>query len=135
MSNRKAKILVVDDSPTALRITGDSLTEEGYHVWTAADGEEALEAACRVLPDLVVLDIVLPKMNGFQVCRQLKTDPRTKSAKVVMLSSKNQDSDKFWGQRQGADAYVTKPFEDEELCAVVARLLGGRPAAPQPAAC
>jgi twitching motility two-component system response regulator PilH len=131
MSSPRPKILVVDDSPTALRITGDSLAEHGYDVLTAADGEEALETAYRTQPDLIVLDIILPKKNGFQVCRQLKTDEKTRQVKVLMLSSKSQDSDKFWGQKQGADAYITKPFDDDELLEAVARLLDRQPHRPR----
>lgn len=118
-------ILVVDDSPTALKITSDTLTEEGFRVISASDGEEALEIATRLHPDLIVLDIILPKKNGFQVCRQLKTESATQDIKIVMLSSKNQASDRFWGQKQGADAYITKPFEDEELVGVIESLLKG----------
>jgi len=117
-------ILVVDDSPTDLRLMTAPLQEPGgYRVITAVDGEEALEKATRERPDLIVLDVVLPKKNGFQVCRQLKTSPGTQNIKVLMLTSKSQDSDRFWGLKQGADEYMTKPFEDEELLANVARLL------------
>ncbi len=118
-------ILVVDDSPTALKITSDTLTEEGFRVLAASDGEEALEIASRLHPDLIVLDIILPKLNGFQVCRQLKTEAATANIKVLMLSSKNQASDRFWGQKQGADAYITKPFDDEELLGAIVSLLNG----------
>jgi twitching motility two-component system response regulator PilH len=119
-------ILVVDDSPTALKITSDTLTEQGFKVVSASDGEEALDIAARVHPDLIVLDIILPKKNGFQVCRQLKTESATAGIKILMLSSKNQASDRFWGQKQGADAYITKPFDDEELLAAIEALLNGK---------
>jgi twitching motility two-component system response regulator PilH len=118
-------ILVVDDSPTALKITSETLTEKGFRVVGASDGEEALEIATRVHPDLIVLDIILPKKNGFQVCRQLKTESATSDIKILMLSSKNQASDRFWGQKQGADAYITKPFDDEELIEAIESLLKG----------
>ena len=118
-------ILVVDDSPTALKITSDALMEQGFKVISASDGEEALEIASRLHPDLIVLDIILPKKNGFQVCRQLKTESATADIKILMLSSKNQASDRFWGQKQGADAYITKPFDDEELLASIQALLKG----------
>lgn len=116
-------ILVVDDSPTDLRLMTAPLRDKGYRVLTAVDGEEALDKALREHPALIVLDIILPKKNGFQVCRQLKTSPDTQDIKILMLSSKSQDSDRFWGLKQGADEYMTKPFEDEELLANVARLL------------
>jgi DNA-binding response OmpR family regulator len=117
------KILVVEDSPTDMALMTAPLEKAGYHVITAVDGEEALEKAVHEQPGLIVLDIILPKKNGFQVCRQLKTAPETQDIKILMLTSKTQDSDRFWGLKQGADEYMTKPFDDEELLANVARLL------------
>ncbi len=116
-------ILVVEDSPTNLRLIADLLQDKGYRVITAVDGEEALERAVSQKPDLMVLDIILPKKNGFQVCRQLKTSPDTEHIRIIMLTSKTQDSDRFWGLKQGADRYMTKPFDDNELLANVAELL------------
>lgn len=116
-------ILAVDDSPTDLKIITKALQSQGYRVLTAVDGEEAIEKAMRDKPQLVVLDIILPKKNGFQVCRQLKTTPETQDMKIVLLSSKSQDSDRFWGLKQGADAYLTKPFEDQQLLSAVAAAL------------
>jgi len=116
-------ILVVEDSPTEMRLITDALRKQGYRISTAVDGEDALERVSREHPDLIVLDIILPKKNGFQVCRQLKTAPGTKDIKIILLSSKSQDSDRFWGLKQGADEYLTKPFEDEDLLAAVAKHL------------
>lgn len=116
-------ILVVDDSPTDLNLMTSPLKQEGYQVITAVDGEEALDKALQEQPALIVLDVILPKKNGFQVCRQLKTAPETKDIKILMLTSKTQDSDRFWGLKQGADEYMTKPFEDEDYVATVAKLL------------
>lgn len=116
-------ILVVDDSPTDLRVITAPLLEKGYRIITAVDGEEALEKAVQEKPHLIVLDVILPKKNGFQVCRQLKTSPQTEKIKILMLTSKSQDSDRFWGLKQGADEYLTKPFEDEDLLANVAKLM------------
>ena len=76
-------------------------------------------------PDLVVLDIVMPKMNGYEVCRKLKTDPKTQNVPVVMCSSKGEEFDRYWGMKQGADAYVVKPFQPKELVATVKQLLKG----------
>ena len=118
-----AKILVVEDSPTYMRQISSLLQDNGFHIVTAMDGEEALEMAVRENPRVVVLDIILPKKNGFQVCRQLKTSPATRDIKILMLTSKTQDSDRFWGLKQGADGYMTKPFEDGELLNNVAGLL------------
>jgi twitching motility two-component system response regulator PilH len=88
---------------------------QGYSVITASDGEEALNKATAEQPELILLDVVLPGANGFQVCRQLKTEESTKGIKVILVTSKDQTTDRFWGMKQGADAYVTKPFENEEL--------------------
>ena len=116
-------ILVVEDSPTELRLVSLPLQRQGYRVLTAVDGEEALEKAAREHPDLILLDVVLPKKNGFQVCRQLKTTPDTQQIKILMVTGKCLDTDRFWGLKQGADDYMTKPFADEDLLANVARLL------------
>ena len=118
-----AKIMVVEDSPTYLRKISGFLQGLGYQVVTAVDGEEALEKAVRENPSLIVLDVILPKKNGFQVCRQLKTSPDTQNIKILMMTSKSQDSDRFWGIKQGADDYMTKPYEDQELSDNVAKLL------------
>lgn len=116
-------ILVVDDSPTERRLMISALEGQGYDIVTANDGEEALEMATSVNPNIILLDIILPKKNGFQVCRQLKTSPATKHIKIILISSKTQDSDRFWGLKQGADEYINKPFENSELLASVTRLM------------
>ena len=123
MSN--TKILVVEDSPTYLRQISNLLQENGYQAIAAIDGEQALEKSVREDPDLIILDIILPKKNGFQVCRQLKTTLSTRNIKIIMLTSKALVSDRFWGLKQGADEYLTKPFDEEEFLANVARLLAG----------
>ena len=117
------KILVVDDSPTEMNLIMASLKDKGYDLITAVDGEEALEKAQAEQPDLIVLDIILPKKNGFQVCRQLKTTPATKDIKILMLSSKSQDTDRFWGLKQGADEYMTKPFEESEFLSNIGKFV------------
>lgn len=116
-------VLVVDDSPTELRAMQAALKGRGYNVVTAIDGEQALEKARQFMPRVMLLDIILPKKNGFQVCRQLKTTPETKDIKIVLVSSKTQDSDRFWGMKQGADEYITKPYDAAELAAKVERFL------------
>ena len=115
------KILVVDDSPTELSLTRNALMGNGFQVLTAADGEEALLLAASEHPDLILLDVILPKKNGFQVCRQLKTAEDTREIKIVLVTSRTQDSDRFWGSKQGADGYLTKPFREEDLLAAVER--------------
>lgn len=117
------KIMVVDDSPTELKMISNTLMNGGYPVVTAKDGEEALALVDTEPVSLIVLDVIMPKLNGFQVCRKLKTSDKHKSIKIILLTSKNQDSDKFWGKKQGADMYMTKPFEVDELLANVASLV------------
>jgi twitching motility two-component system response regulator PilH len=116
-------ILVVDDSPTEMRLVLNALSGKGHRLITATDGDQALELARREQPRLVVLDVVMPGKNGFQVCRALKSAPETEKIPVILLTSKNQESDKFWGLKQGADEYITKPFAEAELQAAVARHL------------
>ena len=119
----RAKILVVDDSPTELRLVAGPLESSGYVVVTAADGDEALHKVSQERPDLIVLDVILPKKNGFQVCRELKSGADTKDIPIILLTSKTMETDRFWGLRQGADAYMTKPFMDHELLTSVGNLL------------
>lgn len=121
-------VLVVDDSPTAQRLIRLAVEAGGYRVLTASDGNEAIEVVQRERPDLVVLDIILPKKNGFQVCRHLKALPETCGIKVVLLSSKSHEMDILWGKRQGADGYLTKPFESEQLLACIESALQAEPA-------
>ena len=118
-----SKILVVDDSPTALKLVTKALATTGHHIITAEDGDEAVQKATAEHPDLMVLDVVMPHKNGYQVCRQLKTNATTKNIKIILLTSKDQQADRFWGMKQGADAYITKPFEEAELLATVTKLL------------
>ena len=127
------KIMVVEDSPTYLRKIADFLQSLGYEVITAVDGEEALEKALQENPALIVLDVILPKKNGFQVCRQLKTSPASQDIKILMMTSKSQDSDRFWGLKQGADEYMTKPIDDNELVTNIAKLLQRNPQTGQQA--
>ncbi len=117
----KKRVLVVDDSPTDRQIVTTLLQKQGYEVTTAVDGEDALEKVAAERPPLIVLDIILPKLNGYQVLRQLKSAPETRDITVILVSSKNQDSDRFWGLKQGADDYISKPYPDEALLAAVAR--------------
>jgi twitching motility two-component system response regulator PilH len=117
------RILIVDDSPTELALARSVLQQAGYDVQIATDGDQAIKLAGSEVPDLVVLDVVMPKKNGFQVCRQLKNDSTTRHAKVLILSSKNQEADRFWAMRQGADLYMTKPFDARTLLANVESLL------------
>lgn len=116
-------ILIVEDSPTAMRHITTILQSRGYELLHAVDGDEAVHKAIAKMPHLVVLDLILPKKNGFQVCRQLKTSSRTKNIKILMLTSKKMASDRFWGLKQGADDYMTKPFEANDLLKKIDMLL------------
>jgi twitching motility two-component system response regulator PilH len=117
----KRHVLVVDDSPTDRQMVTTLLLKEGYVVTTAIDGEDALEKIAAERPPLIVLDIILPKMNGYQVLRRLKATPETRDIKVILVSSKSQESDRFWGLKQGADDYIAKPYPDEALLAAVGK--------------
>lgn len=124
-SPRAKTVLCVDDSPTELRLMLRALSDQGYAILTATDGEEVLRQVAAHDPDLILLDIILPKKNGFQVCRQVKTAPSTKHIRIILVSSKSQDTDRFWGLKQGADDYVTKPFRSQDVRERVSRQLVG----------
>lgn len=118
-------VLVVEDSVTQREMITGLLRGSGLEVTVAGDGVEALEQIQGRRPDLVVLDIVMPKMNGYEVCRRLKADPKTQDVPVVMCSSKGEEFDRYWGMKQGADAYIAKPFQPDELVGTVKQLLRG----------
>ncbi len=119
------KILVVDDSWTELTMMVAPLRNSGFEVITAVDGDEAIEKVFKERPQCIILDVVLPKQNGFQVCRKLKSLDVSRHIPIILLTSKNTPVDKAWGMRQGADLYMTKPFDHEELITSVRRLTGG----------
>jgi twitching motility two-component system response regulator PilH len=122
MSN-VTSVLVVEDSPPQREMITNLLKENGMEVTTANDGVEALEQIKGFRPDIVVMDIVMPRMNGYELCRHLKRDPQTKEVPVVMCSTKGEDFDRHWGMKQGADAYIAKPFQPQELIGTVKQLL------------
>ena len=111
----KRKILAVDDEPNILLSLEFILEEEGYDVYTARDGDEALEVAASVRPDLILLDVAMPRRDGYEVCRLLREHPELAGVKVVMLTAKGQPLEKKKGVEVGADLYVTKPFGAAEL--------------------
>ncbi len=119
----QATILVVEDSPTQMKLATNCLQTQGYRLLTAIDGEEALRKAASEKPDLIVPGVILRGQNGFKVCRTLKTSTETQRIPVGMLTSKNQESDRFWGLKQGANAYLTKPFIESDLPATIAKHL------------
>lgn len=116
------KILVVDDSPTERHVLVELLTRKGYQVLTAESGEEGIEKAKSEQPDLVLMDVVMPGLNGYQATRTLTRDDATKHIPVIVCTSKGQKTDKIWGLRQGAQDYMVKPINPEELLAKIAAL-------------
>lgn len=118
----RKKILIVDDSPTGLKAASAVL--KNYDILTAADGKIAIEMALAEKPDLILLDVIMPNMDGFQACRKIKKSPELQHIPIIMLTSKNQKSDKFWGEKQGADVYLTKPCEDSVLIREVEQIIG-----------
>lgn len=119
------KILVVDDSKTELHFLSDVLTKRGYQVRTAENGEDAMRRLGEDKPDLILMDVVMPGQNGFQLTRSITRDSRFTGVPVIMCTSKNQETDKVWGMRQGAKAYITKPFTENQLIDVINSLLEG----------
>lgn len=114
-----AKVMVVDDAVSELRLMESILKSAGHQVLSFVDGDQLEDKCTQERPDLVLLDIVMPKRNGYEVLRGLRRDPRTKDTPVVFVSSKNQESDRLWGQRQGAADYLAKPFTADQLLGMV----------------
>ena len=117
------KILVVEDSLPTREMIRESLKSNGLGVEIAKDGLEAIEILQGYSPDLVLLDIVMPRMNGYELCRHLKSDPKTQNIPVVMCSAKREQFDRYWGMKQGADDYIVKPFSISELIGKIENLL------------
>lgn len=113
------KILIADDSTTTVDMIKAALEEEKFKVITANDGQEALDKTFHENPDLILLDVEMPKINGYLVCKKLKEDSKTKDIPIVMLTVKDTESDKQWGLGMGADEYLTKPFEPEKLVEII----------------
>ncbi len=118
-----SKILIVDDLSTEIQVMKTTVGGLGHHVVEARDGEEGIRLAKQEKPDLILLDVVLPKVDGFQVCRRLKKDPETANIPIILVSTKNQESDQFWGIKQGATAYLSKPIDTSALSDNVKKLL------------
>ena len=115
MNTTMALILIVDDSPTEVHVMQKALERHGYKTAAAADGAEAYTKAKQIKPDLIFMDVVMPGVNGFQATRKLSSDPETKSIPVIMVTSKDQETDRIWGMRQGAVDYLVKPVSTERL--------------------
>ena len=117
------KILLVDDEPSLVKIVSRRLEAEGFQVCIAMDGEEALKQVEAEHPDLIILDVMLPKMNGYEVCRKLKWDPRFQKIPIMLFTAKALERDEKFGFEAGADAYVRKPFRAPELLEKIRTLL------------
>ena len=114
-----AKILVVDDSPSEMAKFRDILTRHQYEVIEAHTGDDGMQKANEFFPDVILMDVVMPEMNGFQATRKLTRDPKTSHIPVVIISTKNQETDRVWGKRQGARDYLSKPITEEALITVI----------------
>ena len=112
-------ILLVDDSKTELAYLSDLLAKRGFTVRTAENGEDAMKRLAEGKPDLILMDVVMPGLNGFQLTRSITRDPRFAGVPVIMCTSKNQETDKVWGMRQGARDYIVKPVDPTELMAKI----------------
>lgn len=119
-----ARILVVDDSPSQLEGLKRLVEKLGHQAITATDGAAGVDAAKREKPDLVLMDVVMPNLNGFQATRAISKDPDTSHIPVILVTTKDQETDKVWGMRQGAKAYVTKPVSEAELTKALTETLG-----------
>jgi twitching motility two-component system response regulator PilH len=110
-----AKILIAEDSATAAAILSRALAPLGHTILVASDGEEAERQILQENPDLVILDIIMPKVNGFQLCRSIRSNPKLKDLPIIVVSSMDRESDRYWGMKQGADEYMVKPVDPDEL--------------------
>ena len=118
-----AKILIADDSLAELQILQATLQPTGHTLLTVMDGEAAEEKVKSEKIDLIILDVIMPKKNGFQVCRDIKSNDQFKNIPIIIVTSKDQESDKFWGMKQGADEYLIKPFKPEDLLKAVKKYI------------
>ena len=119
-----ARVLIVDDSPTETHKMSTILDKHGHEVITAISGDEGIAKAKATLPDVVLMDIVMPGLNGFQATRQLSKNESTSHIPVIIVTTKDQETDRLWGQRQGAKGYLTKPISDSTLLQAIADVLG-----------
>ena len=120
-----AVVLIIDDSPTELHLFQNMLEKAGFDTLVADSGEEGIRQARTARPDCILMDVVMPGMNGFQATRKLTKDPATESIPVIMITTKDQETDKIWGMRQGAVEYLVKPIADKELVAKIHSVMAG----------
>lgn len=119
-----ARVLIVDDSPTEVYKLAAMLEKNGHEVYKAENGADGVALAKKELPDAILMDIVMPGLNGFQATRQLTKDPETSHIPVIIVTTKDQETDKVWGKRQGAKGYLTKPVEEAVLVRALVDVLG-----------
>ena len=117
------RVLIVDDSPTEIVKLRQILSKHGYDVLTADSGEQGMEMVRAEHPDVVLMDIVMPGLNGFQATRQLSRDPATSAVPVIIVTTKDQETDRLWGQRQGAKGYLVKPVDEDDLIKTINSLI------------
>jgi len=120
-----AKVLIVDDSETHLYTLSQIVESEGHEVITASGGEEGVKAAIDNHPDLILMDVVMPDLNGFQATRKISKNASTSDIPIIIVTTKDQETDRIWGMRQGASAYVTKPVDKKVLAELMNDALGG----------
>lgn len=118
-----ARVLIVDDSPTETFKMTEILKKSGHSVITAGGGEEGVFLAKKEKPDLILMDVVMPGMNGFQATRQISKNPETSNIPIIIVTTKNQETDKLWGKRQGAASYLTKPIDEKALVKAIKEVL------------
>ena len=123
VTTKMGKILLVEDTLSEMELMSHYLRESGYLVINANTAQEGIEKAIEQKPDAIVTDVVMPGMSGFELCRSLKKNPNTANVPIVICTSKNQEIDRLWGMKQGADAYITKPFTREQLLRAVKSVL------------
>ena len=120
-----ATVLIIDDSPTELHLFQNMLEKAGFDTLVADSGEEGIRQATSARPDCILMDVVMPGMNGFQATRKLTRDPATANIPVIMITTKDQETDKIWGMRQGAVEYIVKPVAEKELVALIDSVMAG----------
>jgi twitching motility two-component system response regulator PilH len=121
-----SKVLVVDDSQAVRQLISELLQKGGLTVIEAINGVDAKAKIQTSIPDLVITDLIMPEMNGYELCRWIKNEPTTQKLPVLICSTKDQEFDRYWGMKQGADAYITKPFQAGEMLKTVKQLLRGQ---------
>jgi len=119
------KILIAEDSATSVELLRRALTPLGHEIVVAEDGEDAEQKIVRERPDLIILDIIMPKRNGFQLCRAVRANPDTQKVPIIVVTSMDRESDRYWGLKQGADEYLVKPVDPAVLIAKVREYISG----------